>query len=118
MLISIMIFTSLTGNKTGPTDLWSKEYTPSGPTSNYLDWSKWIGPRNTLTQKLQLLKQSLTDIRSALTYAAVQIYPIFKSTKLTEKKLICVHRTSCGVRRYSIDYSLCCIVQYIGVGDF
>ena len=54
MLISIMIFTSLTDNKTGPTDIWSKEYTPSGPTSNYLDrskvqWSKWIGPRNTLT---------------------------------------------------------------------
>ena len=54
MLIRIMIFTSLTGNKTGPTNIWSKEYTPSGPTSNYLDrskvqWSKWIGPRNTLT---------------------------------------------------------------------
>ena len=54
MLISIMIFTSLTGNKTGPTDIRSKEYTPSGPTSNYLDrskvqWSKCIGPRNTLT---------------------------------------------------------------------
>ena len=54
MLISIMIFASLTGNKTGPIDIWSKEYTPSGPTSNYLDrskvqWSKWIGPRNTLT---------------------------------------------------------------------
>ena len=45
-------------------------------------------------------------------------HPIFKSTKLTEKKLICVHRTSCGVGRYSIDYSLCYIVQYIGVGDF
>ena len=40
MLMSIMIFTILTGNKTGPTDVWSKEYTPSGPTSNYLDWSK------------------------------------------------------------------------------
>ena len=40
MLISIMIFTSLTDNKTGPTDIWSKEYTPSGPTSNYLDQSK------------------------------------------------------------------------------
>ena len=40
MLISIMIFTSLNGNKTGPTDIWSKEYTPSGPTSNYLDRSK------------------------------------------------------------------------------
>ena len=40
MLISIMIFASLTGNKTGPIDIWSKEYTPSGPTSNYLDRSK------------------------------------------------------------------------------
>ena len=40
MLISTMIFTILTGNKTGPTDVWSKEYTPSGPTSNYLDRSK------------------------------------------------------------------------------
>ena len=26
--------------------------------------------------------------------------------------------TSCGVGKYSIDYSLCYIVQYIGVGDF
>ena len=40
MLISIMIFTSLNGNKTGQTDIWFKEYTPSGPTSNYLDRSK------------------------------------------------------------------------------
>ena len=62
--------------------------------------------------------KSLQDIRLALTYTVVQIYPIFKSTKLTEKKLIRVHRTSCGVGRYSIDYSLCYIVQYIGVGDF
>ena len=54
-----MIFTSLTGNKTGPTDIWSKEYTPSGPTSNYLNRSKvrrskWIGPRNTLTHSFGL----------------------------------------------------------------
>ena len=33
---------------------WSKEYTPFGPTEYYLDrskvqWSKWFGPRNTLT---------------------------------------------------------------------
>ena len=42
MLISIMIFTSLTGNKTGPIDIWSKEsphlvqlvITWTGPRSN------------------------------------------------------------------------------------
>ena len=80
MLISIMIFASLTGNKTGLTDIWSKEYTPSGPTSNYLDrskvqWSKWIGPRNTLTPKnipilyLDLKKKTLNCIEMTLKLA-------------------------------------------------
>ena len=45
---------------------WSKEYTPFGPNDNHLDqskvqWSKWFGPRNTLT----LLPDSWLAARTA-----------------------------------------------------
>ena len=51
---------------------WSKEYTPFGPTDNHLDqskvqWSKWFGPRKTLTCYFSMIIFSTVELTSFAT---------------------------------------------------